>query len=65
MTFGGSNYSDLYVTTAGGNDPAENAEHAGAPFSGEDWDSWRGGILFETRDHAAELADGQACIAPV
>ena len=32
VTFGGSDYSDLYVTTAGGNDPNENGEHAGALF---------------------------------
>lgn len=32
LTFGGSDYSDLYVTTAGGNDPNENGEHAGALF---------------------------------
>ncbi len=32
VTFGGSDYSDLYVTTAGGDDPAENGEYAGALF---------------------------------
>ena len=32
LTFGGPDYSDLYVTTAGGDNPEENGEHAGALF---------------------------------
>lgn len=32
LTFGGQNYSDIYVTTAGGDSPAENGEMAGALF---------------------------------
>jgi D-xylonolactonase len=32
VIFGGSDYSDLYITTAGGDDPKENGEHAGALF---------------------------------
>ncbi|NQT94549.1 MAG: SMP-30/gluconolactonase/LRE family protein [Lentisphaerae bacterium] len=32
VTFGGEDYSDLYVTTAGGNDRDENGEYAGALF---------------------------------
>ncbi len=32
VTFGGSDYSDMYVTTAGGDDPAVNGKDAGALF---------------------------------
>jgi sugar lactone lactonase YvrE len=32
ITFGGDDYSDMYVTTAGGDDPATNGEHAGSLF---------------------------------
>jgi D-xylono/L-arabinono-1,4-lactonase len=32
VTFGGPDYRDMYVTTAGGNNKAENGEHAGALF---------------------------------
>ena len=32
VTFGGDEYTDMYVTTAGGQDPAENGELAGALF---------------------------------
>ncbi len=32
LIFGGSDYSDLYITTAGGDDPKENGELAGALF---------------------------------
>jgi D-xylonolactonase len=32
VTFGGPEYTDMFVTTAGGNDTAENGEHAGALF---------------------------------
>lgn len=32
LTFGGPSYSDLYITTAGGDDPAANGENAGALF---------------------------------
>lgn len=32
LTFGGDNYSDLYITTAGGDNPNENGEYAGALF---------------------------------
>ena len=31
-TFGGPDYMDMFVTTAGGNDTSENGEHAGALF---------------------------------
>ena len=31
-TFGGTNYSEMYVTTAGGNDPDSNGKNAGALF---------------------------------
>jgi len=32
VTFGGEGYSDLYITTAGGDDPNENGKAAGALF---------------------------------
>ena len=32
LTFGGDDYTDLYVTTAGGDDPQENGENAGALY---------------------------------
>jgi sugar lactone lactonase YvrE len=32
VTFGGADYTDLYITTAGGNDKATNGENAGALF---------------------------------
>ena len=32
VTFGGDDYTDMYVTTAGGNNKAENGEHAGALY---------------------------------
>ncbi len=32
LTFGGSNYTDIYITTAGGQDPNENGEGAGAVY---------------------------------
>ena len=32
VTFGGPDYTDMYITTAGGQDPAENGELAGALF---------------------------------
>lgn len=32
LTFGGNDYSDIYITTAGGNDLTENGEYAGALF---------------------------------
>jgi D-xylonolactonase len=32
ITFGGDDYTDMYVTTAGGHDKNENGEHAGALY---------------------------------
>lgn len=32
LTFGGDDYSDIYVTTAGGDNPTENGESAGALY---------------------------------
>lgn len=32
VTFGGDDYTDMYVTTAGGNNKTENGEHAGALY---------------------------------
>jgi D-xylonolactonase len=32
LTFGGPDYSDIYVTTAGGNNKAENGPGAGGLF---------------------------------
>ncbi|MBT4139093.1 MAG: SMP-30/gluconolactonase/LRE family protein [Candidatus Latescibacteria bacterium] len=32
VTFGGDDYTDMYVTTAGGHDKEENGEHAGALY---------------------------------
>lgn len=32
VTFGGDDYTDMYVTTAGGHDKTENGEHAGALY---------------------------------
>lgn len=47
VTFGGRDYGDLYVTTAGGEDKGANGEHAGALFRIRS-DSFRGRAEFRS-----------------